>query len=185
MSLVNTSRRPVELFGLAMAEIEVDDVVLQIGELVLDGACPAGQEARPHPVGLGAEAQVEARRLELPLGEVLRRPQHLAAHELADLLARQEPGFSRQLARAGAASAREIVVVAGAGRQVRGHGIEVHPGCIARAHHRSNGAREVIYIVHRPRGPSRASGARLTGVWGGLTTAFPMARRRVPRCTGP
>ena len=129
------SSRPVELFGLAIAAmisrqmqvldelddvnaaalehrpvVEVDLVELQLLELLLHGFRPARKEARAHPVRLGAEAQVEARRLELGLAQLLGRPQHVAVHELADFLARQEPGLAGEKARAGTPLAAEIFI---------------------------------------------------------------------------
>ena len=89
---VKTSSRPVELFGLAAATIsggsfeafqqrhdvdaiglqhravgEIDFVQLQFVDALGDRGARPGQEARAHAIGDIAEAQIEARRLDLAL----------------------------------------------------------------------------------------------------------------------
>ncbi len=90
MTRVKISSRPVELFGLAEARdfvrqrqrfqqrhdidaaglqhgarLEVDLVQLEPLELVGDVCAGPGQEAGAHAIGLRAEPQIEARRLDL------------------------------------------------------------------------------------------------------------------------
>ena len=92
------------------AVVEIDHVELQLVQLLLDRLVAAGQETRAHAKGLGAEAQVEARRLELALADVLGRAQHVAVHELADLLPRQEAGLAGKLPGTGTPFAGEILI---------------------------------------------------------------------------
>ena len=91
---VNTSSRPVELFGLAAATIsrrqretlqqrhdvdavglqhravgQVDFVQLQFVDALGHRGARPGQKARAHPVGDVAETQIEARRLDLAFDE--------------------------------------------------------------------------------------------------------------------
>jgi hypothetical protein len=139
--------------------LEVDHVIVELAELVFDRTRSPRQEARADAIGFGAKAQVQARRLELPLREILRRAQHLAAHELADLLPRKKAGLPRQLSGPWTAHAAEVevILVAKVGREVRCHGDLVHPRCLARGRRRSNAAGRVIAVVHRTREARRTA----------------------------
>ena len=124
MTRAKTSSRPIELFGLASAEVrlrnatysqqrhDVDAVLFEHGalrqvdpvhreqvELVAHARPGARQKARPHPVGDLAEPQIDARRLDLVVADRLRR-QDLAPqrHRLAQHLRRQETGRQIPLA---------------------------------------------------------------------------------------
>jgi hypothetical protein len=74
---------------------EVDAVHAEGADPVLDAGAGTRQEAAPHPPGFRAQPQVEARRLDLPFVDVLRRSHLARADQGADLLRRQQPGRVR------------------------------------------------------------------------------------------
>ena len=81
----------------ALAEVEL--VHAEGVDLLLDGEAAAGKKARANPIGDGAQAKVEAGRLNLLVFDRHRGGDDLVAHQLADRLRRQHPG--RMLRRRG------------------------------------------------------------------------------------
>ena len=80
----------IDAIGLqhrAVADLEL--VQLQLVDALRDGGARAGQEARAHPVGDGAEPQVETRRLDLVGNERLLRQDGAALGERRDHPIRQ------------------------------------------------------------------------------------------------
>ncbi len=66
---------------------------LQVVELGCDRLAAAGQKARAHAIGDGAEAQIEARGLQLLLEQRLGDPDLAALDQRLDRLRRQDAGL--------------------------------------------------------------------------------------------
>ena len=73
---------------------EVDPVHLELRQAVGHAAASTGKERGPHPDRLGAEPQVEARGLDLPLGHRLRQADRALGDHGFDLLAGEHPGHA-------------------------------------------------------------------------------------------
>ena len=95
------------------AAVEAELVLLELVELLQHGLRLAGQEARPHPVGLAPQAQVDAGGLHLLRSDARLGIDLLAADQGLDLLGGQQPGLARHL------DARQIVAVRRAIRVLR------------------------------------------------------------------
>jgi hypothetical protein len=86
-------RHDVDAAGLQYSALgQIDHVQLQIFQLIGDDRTGAGQEARPHPVGAGAESQVKAGRLQLIEQRRLSQLDMAIVDQPADRLHRQDAG---------------------------------------------------------------------------------------------